>query len=103
MNGIESAEDRLPLLCEVEERGGERRRLTFYHPSLRLSPHSFLAGREGSEVAAFNNGNHPNQRSKGLHHPPMIKTSCTVMLLVKPCLNALARRIVGPVTLMGFS
>jgi hypothetical protein len=42
----------LPLLCEAEERVGERRRVTkncdrhTSHPSLRLSPRSFLVGRE---------------------------------------------------------
>ena len=41
------------LLCRAEERAGERRRdkeMAFKHkrsPSLQLSPHSFLAGREG--------------------------------------------------------
>jgi hypothetical protein len=30
----------------MEERAGERRRVRMVSPSLRLSPHSFLAGRE---------------------------------------------------------
>ena len=34
---------------------------------------------------------------------PMMNTCCTVMLLVKPGLKAFARRMVGPVSLIGLS
>ena len=38
---------------EKEERAGERRPFFISFPSLRLSPHSFLAGREGKMPSAF--------------------------------------------------
>jgi len=43
----------LPLLPKKGGEGGERRPFFINFPSLRLSPHSFLAGREGKMSSAF--------------------------------------------------
>ena len=44
----------------------------------------------------------PTQFLINFFYLPMVKISCAVMLLVKPRLNALARRIVGLVNWIGF-
>ena len=60
---------RLPLLLAKEERAGERRRVYSELPSLRLSPHSFLAGRESANIVVTPKPSFSGGQGNKVHSP----------------------------------